>query len=146
MANTIKLKKPVEDFVRNWLTNKYNKQFFKNDTELKLITGGKHRFDIVSQDLSIIGDIKSSTTRLNGKVGVGTWKSVFMDLYYLSLVKADKKLMILTNKEFFKFFKNKSKGKIWPDTELLYCKLPDNLLKDISEVSKFARNEIGKKN
>lgn len=145
MANTVKLKKPVEDYVRVWLSSKYNIQFNEGEKQIDLSTGGKHRFDIVSQDGSIIGDIKSSAVRPDGKVGAGTIKSVFLDLYYLSLVKADKKLMVLTNKDFFKVFENRAKGKILPDTELVYCELPASLSKEVLEINRMARGEISKR-
>ena len=60
-----------------------------------------HEFDFVSEDGSIVGEIKST-----GK----DYKAVLVDCLYLSKIEAKKKLIILTNPQFYRLFKRKYEG------------------------------------
>jgi hypothetical protein len=145
MANTNDLKTLVELYVRGWLTNRYHQSFEERELPLKLITGGEHRFDTVSKDRTTVGGIKATSLREGGGVGAGAVKSAFTELYFLSLVKADRKLLILTDKGFYELFKRRASGKILPDIEVIYCELPKSLSDRVVEVHKTASGEIGKR-
>ncbi|MDP3792945.1 MAG: hypothetical protein Q8Q89_04450 [bacterium] len=145
MANTNDLKTLVEPYVRGWLTNRYYQPFEEMELPLKLITGGKHRFDIISKSQTIVGGIKTTPLRESGRVGTGAIKSLFTELYFLSLVKAERKLLILTDKGFYELFKRRALGKVLPDTEIIYCELPKSLSYEVAEVHKTASKEIGKR-
>lgn len=145
MANTNELKNVIEPYVRGRLTDKYGKSFEEREVSLKLKTGGRHRFDIVSQDHTIVGGIKATSLREDGGVGAGAIKSIFTELYFLSIVEAKKKILILTNKGFYDLFKRRSAGKILPDTEVIYCQLPKDLGDKVAGIHKMASGEIGKR-
>ena len=145
MANTNDLKTLVELYVRDWLTNKYHQPFEERELPLKLITGGEHKFDTISKDQTIVGGIKAISLREIGGVGAGAIKSAFTELYFLSLVKAERKLLVLTNKGFYELFKRRALGKVLPDTEVIYCELPKILSDRVAEVHKNASAEIGKR-
>ncbi len=147
MANTQVLKTSVEQFVRKWLAEKYKTSFEDNETSIKLLTGGKHRFDAVSIDASIIAGIKANMERdptSKRRIGTGTVKSAFTELYFLSLTKAKKKLLVLTDHGFFDIMKRMTEGKIWPDMELIYCPLPRDLSAMVADINATCRGEIGK--
>jgi len=145
MANTNLLKILVEPYVRSWLTKKYDIEFENDEKEMHLMTGGIHRFDVVSKDGNVVAGIKTSALRENGKVGTGVIKSTFAELYYLSLMKAKIKLMILTDKGYCDYFRKKSKGKLAKNIKIVHCPLPNNIEKNIAAIHKKCRIEIGKK-
>ncbi len=145
MANTKMLSKLVEPYVRNNLQKEMGCNFYDKDKKLILITGGTHKFDIVSLDKSIIGDIKSSQLRSNGKIGTGAIKSVFFDIYMLTLIKAKKKIMVFTDTEFYNLFKRRSVGKIPADVKIVLVELPDDIKINTKQVHDAAAKEIGKK-
>ncbi|MFZ2310415.1 MAG: hypothetical protein WAW11_02635 [Patescibacteria group bacterium] len=145
MANTKILSQLIEPYIRECLSQKMGLDFYARDTELVLNTGGKHKFDIVSLDKSIIGDIKSHQTRENGNVGIGVRKSVYFDIYMLSLVEAKQKMLILTDKDFYKFFKRISSGKVPSDVEILLMELPADIKLEAKKVHDLASREIGKR-
>ncbi len=142
MANTNLLKTLAEPYVRRWLSSKYDIDFYDYEKELRLITGGVHRFDIVSKDGSIIAGIKTSALRDNGRVGTGVIKSTFTELYFLSLTKAKTKLMILTDKGYYEYFRKVSKGKVDRGIEIIFCYLPKSIKDKIKEVHKTCSEEI----
>ena len=145
MANTNSLSKIVEPFILNKIREELHCDFEPVHTSLKLLTGGEHRFDIVSRDRSIVGDIKSNSVRQNGKVGSGVIKSIYYDIYLLTLVEAKKKMMILTNPNFYKVFSKHSAGKIPFGIDLRLIELPFDLEELVEKDRKLARNEIGKR-
>jgi hypothetical protein len=146
MANTKILSQLIEPYVREKLRQKIGCEFYDKDIKLELVTGGNHKFDIVSLDKNIIGDIKSHQTRENGRAGVGAVKSIYFDIYMLSLVKAKRKVLVLTNKDFYNFFKRISTGKVLPDIEIMLIELPDDIKIKAKEAHNLASKEMGKNN
>lgn len=144
MANT-NLLKDIEHYVRHWCSKKYGIEFETNEKEIQLVTGGIHRFDVVAKDGSVIAGVKTSTLRENGRVGVGTIKSTFTELYFLSLVKANKRLMILTDQGYYTHFRKVSNAKVAEGIEIIYCPLPEEIERNIAIIHKNCREEIGKK-
>lgn len=148
MANTSLLKTLIEPYVRSWLSRTFSIEFELAEIPIRLSTGGLHRFDAVSKDRTIIAGIKSSGLR-NYKsklpIGVGVIKSTFTELYFLSLVKADKKLLILTDEKYYKHFLRVSDGKVAKGIEIIYCSLTNEILAKTASVHKSCSNEIGKK-
>lgn len=107
----------VERFVRSQLEKMFGVPLHKR----KLVVGHDsngmpqiHEFDVVSDDMSIIGEIKS------GKRTGSNYKSALVDCLYLSKVKTQHKMLILTNKEFYKHFKDKSEGIIGKDIHVMH--------------------------
>ncbi len=144
MANTNVLKE-IERYVREWCSRKYGIDLEDHEKSLRLTTGGVHRFDVVSKDGTIIAGIKTSAMRENERVSVGVIKSTFAELYFLSLVKASKKLMILTDKSYCEHFRRISNGKVADGIEIVNCTLPKDIEANVVAVHKNCRKEIGKK-
>lgn len=144
MANT-NILKDVEQHVRRWCFKKYDIKFHDHEKEIRLLSGGVHRFDVMAKDGSIVAGIKTSALRDNGTVGAGVIKSTYTELYFLSLVNAAKKLMILTDEGYCKHFRRISKGKVADGIEIIHCPLPRMLRGSVATVHKNCRKEIGKK-
>ena len=73
-----------------------------------------HEFDLVSDDMSIIGEIKS------GRKSRGNFLGALSDCLFLAKIEASKKLLILTDKEFYRYFKVRSEGVISRDIEIMF--------------------------
>ena len=99
----------VEEFVRTKLGEMFGTIFRKQ----KLLVGYDsknrpkvHEFDLVSDDMRIIGEIKS------GRCISENYRSALVDCFYLSKVKAQTKLMVFTDKKLYEHFKDNSEGLI----------------------------------
>ena len=77
-----------------------------------------HEFDFVSDDGQIVGEIKSTT-----KISRNSYVSVLNDCFYLSRLQAKRKILVLTNKDFYRYFKAKSDGIIPNDIEVMHIPL-----------------------
>ncbi len=145
MADTQKYKTKIEPYVRRWLTKKFNKSFKKEETELRLRSGGRHRFDAVSKDRKIVAGIRSSVGRKHQWGEGGKIKATYTKILFLSQVRAQKRLLVFTDKLFFEKFKKRSEFKYPKTVELIYCPL-SRVLKRIATGSyKKSSREIGKK-
>jgi len=146
MADTTLLKAKVEPFVTAWLEGKYPSHTFskrplpvgsKRDGSLAL-----HEFDAVSEDNSIVAVIKSHSGKTSGgKRPAGKIGMVYQELYFLTLVDAKLKLVILTDEEFYGIFIKESEGKVAQDIEIHLCKLPGELQREVDKVRQKASYE-----
>lgn len=122
----------AERIVRNLLADKFQKNFYTKRRDRTLIVGNrsngeeiKHEFDLVSEDKTIIGEVKSdkytkkhhSNTRLPRILGA---------CRYLELIKAKKKLLVLTNKRMYEIIKHDLDGLISSDIEIIYINTQNN--------------------
>lgn len=148
MANTNLLKTLVEPYVREWVSREYKISISSKETEIKLVSGGMHRFDVVSDDGTLVGGVKTSPLRPSSSgptVSPGTIKSTYTELYFLSLANAKKKLMILTDRDYYKKFVRDSRGKVAGGIEIVYCPLNDQIRHKITAIHEECRREIGKR-
>jgi len=122
----------AERIVRKLLEDKFQKKFYTRRRDRTLIVGHrsngeeiKHEFDLVSEDKSIIGEVKSdkytkkahSNTRLPRMLAA---------CRYLELIKAKKKLFVLTNEEMHEIIKHDLDGLINPDIKIIYIDTQKN--------------------
>jgi len=141
MANTTYMKNQVEDWVRNWLDQQYPGSHFKKDT-LKLTTGGNHEFDAVSQENSIIAGITGHSWKTKGgNLPSAKYDGLYRELYFLSLIRATKKLLVLTNEDMYRDFVNRSKGKVAQGIEISFCQLPVEMRQKVAQVQQKASEE-----
>jgi len=75
-----------------------------------------HEFDLVSKDSDILGEVKSC------RINATSFKGALNDCFYLSKVKARRKMLVLTNKDFYSYFKRKSDGLVTSDIEIILVK------------------------
>lgn len=97
----------IEKLVRSKLAEMFGTKFRKG----KLIIGCDskkipqlHEFDLISEDMNIVGEIKS------GKCTRTNYNLALVDCLYLSKIKAQTKLMVLTDKQLYNYFKERFKG------------------------------------
>ncbi len=141
MADTTPLKE-VEPFIHNWLHNKFQATFSRRRVP---ITKGQGFFEFgaVSEDGQIVAVIRRSSGKTSGKKSPSAKiQTIFKDIQSLSLIKAATKLIVITDPEFLAIAKNKTRGKLPDDIELLHCPLPSDLALVVQSVRQEASEEI----
>ena len=147
VVKTIELKTKVEPFIRRELEKTYTRHTF---TEKALPLRRKrdgiyavHKFDAVSEDNTIVASIKSHSWQTSGgNLPSGKIGQIYQSLYFLSLVDAKTKLLILTNREAYEGFLRVSDGKIAEDIEIKLCALPLELQLLVNKVLQKASQEM----
>lgn len=145
MANTRFLKTKIEPYVRDWLTNKFGKPFRSEFLSLSGVKdrSARHEFDAVSEDRKIVCGIKTASwTTSGGKRGSGKIQGAYAELYFLDHVETDVKYLVLTDPEFYEKFREDSRGKLPPRTDLLHCPLPEDLKREVEKIRTTSRSEL----
>ena len=106
-------------------------------------TAGQHQFGAVSEDGNIVASVKSLSGRTTGEnLPTAKINSSYAEIYYLSLVQAEKRLLVLTDLEFYRLFCKQSKGMVIRGVDILHCPLPPELERVKNEVRIAASAEI----
>ena len=147
MANTKALKTEVECYVRNELEKDFpGHTFAEKAMQLRKKRDGTfaiHKFDAVSEDNSIVANIKSHSWKTSGgKNPAGKIASIFQAIHFLGLVRAETRLLILTDKTTYNAFMVESDGKLPEGIETRLYELPAQLQKLVSEVQRKASEEM----
>lgn len=141
MANTMVMKRKVEDFVRAALCEEYGQPF--ETRFLRLTTGGRHEFDAVSADGTIVASIKASSGLTSGgRIPAGKIKDSIAELYYLTLVDAPVRILVLTTPAFHTLFTRAVEGALPGEIELRLIPLPPDLQKEVDAVVEIASREV----
>ncbi len=141
MANTLYLKQVVEEVVRQQLAQQFGIPF-KSRT-LTLVSGGKHEFDAVSEDEKVVASIKSASGRTSsGLRPAGKINAAVAELYYLTLIEAPTRLLVLTNKEFYEIMKKHLEGRLAPGIDLMFIPLPKNVQEQVAATQALASREV----
>ncbi len=117
-----------ESRVRQRIGERYGVQLEKR----RLVIGRKangvevfHEFDGVSPDRQFVMECKTNTlntaVRPRGRYDSAIKPALLMDLYMLSLAKADKKLLVLTDRPLFDLCIQDMDGLLAPDTQIVFC-------------------------
>ena len=142
MANTSYLRYVVEPWVREQLKEKFGRDFSPKD--LVLAPGGFHEFDAVSTDGHIVGSIKANSGLTSGgNHPSGKVATVLNEVYYLTLVQAEERLLILTNPEFHAIFVKTMAGRIAAGVEVVLIRLPVEMQANVDAVTGRASKEMG---
>ena len=141
VANTRYLTTIVEDHVRRALSERHGVIFEKR--VLTLTTGGQHEFDAVAVDGSIVASIKSASGRTaGGRVPSGKIKDSIAELYFLSLIEAPRRMLMLTTPEFHEIFCRKLEGQVAPGLEIVCEPLPPKVQAEVEAVQQTASAEV----
>jgi hypothetical protein len=146
VADTRILKSKVESFVRDWLEARFGQKFGTKFLLLKGVQGEakSHEFDAVSMDGSIVCGIKTASWKTSGgKRGSGKVQGAFTELYFLHLIDAQQKYLVLTDPEFFRCFAKECDGRLEVGLGLLHCPLPPDLCREIELIRSASRSELG---
>jgi len=149
MAKTTELRE-VELFVREQLGNDYpSYTFTEKPLRLRKKKDGTyafHKFDAVSEDNTIVASIKShSWLTSGGKRPAGKIGQIYQSLYFLSLVDAKTKLLILTDKEAYDGFLIESDGKLAEGIDIKFYPLSPELQVRVKGVQQKASQEMSQK-
>ena len=141
MADTRYLTTTVEDYVRSVLAQKHGTTFEK--VSLTLTTGGKHEFDAVSADRAIVASIKATSGKTaSGKMPQGKFNNALAELYYLSLVEAPQRMLVLTYPPFAALLKTKIAGALPSGIVIETVPLPPDMQTIVDRVLAVASKEV----
>lgn len=141
MVNTRVLTVEVERHVREVLAARYDQPFAKR--VLRLPSGGSHEFDAVSVDGMIVASVKSAGGRTaSGKHPGGKVNGAIAELYFLSLITAPTRALVLTTPEFHKIFTTTMAGKIADGIDVELVPLPPQLQAQVNRVQQLASLEV----
>ncbi len=146
MANTAAYRE-AEDYVRNTaLPELFHQPFEKEFLPVGRKDDGNtatHEFDAVSKDQTVVVSIKALSGRTaGGRNPSGKVNDANAELLFLSLVRASRRLLVLTDDSFFKLFKRKSDGKRPPGVELLHVPLPHSIREKLERATQIASKEV----
>lgn len=141
MANTRYLTTEVENYVRQSLEERFGVAFHKR--VLNLTTGGRHEFDAVSPDGQIVASIKATSGKTaGGKIPSGKFNNAISELYYLTLLDAPVRMLVLTYPPFREMLVAKVKGALVPGITLECVPLPDYMQREVDRVLAVASKEV----
>jgi hypothetical protein len=140
MANTRYLTTAVEDEVRHSLSERHQSSFHRRT--MRLQTGGEHEFGAVSDNGRIIASIKTaSPSGPGGRDPAAKVVNCFAELYFLSLVRARRRLLVLTSVEFCELFRTLAQGKVAAGIEIVHVPLSAGVQARVSAVQLAAGDE-----
>lgn len=141
MANTAMLRYKVEPHVRAKLEQEFGQSF--SSKRLPLPGGATREFDAVSHDGSVVVSIKTSSGLTSGgRRPAGKINSCTADLYYLSLLDAPVRRLVLTNPDFHEIFTTVMRGAIAAGVTVELVELPPELQAEVDSVIAEASSEI----
>jgi hypothetical protein len=141
MASTAKLRYKVEPYIRRLLEDEFDQPF--SSQRLELPGGATREFDAVSADGSVVVAVKTSSGLTSGgNKPSGKVKGAITDLYYLSLIDAPVRRLVLTNPEFYDIFTTDMAGAIADGIDVVLVPLPAELQAMVDEVIAEAVDEI----
>lgn len=127
MADT-RIQLEVEGWVRkHWMPTQYGKKFRRE--RLKLRSGGMFEFDAVCEDDKIVATISTSGSLTSGgKHGVGKMMKLRSDMLFLLLTKAERRIIVLTEKDMYdRCIAEHQGGRVPPEIEFALAVIPDEL-------------------
>ena len=133
MASNYQRGKNAEIKAAEWLRAKYGMNFAKKTLRLGSKSNGTpllHSFDLVSDDNQIVVEVKSHQMTKSGNTPSGKVSDTYQACSMLERVNVGKKLLILTDPDFYDLFKRCSDGKISTEIKLV-------LLNDDKKARKF---------
>jgi hypothetical protein len=129
MADT-RIQTEVEDWVRrNWMPSHFGTKFSRE--RLPLRSGGVFDFDAVSEDHSIVASISTSGSKTSGgKNAVGKILKLRSDMLFLTMVEAEKRVIVLTERDMCDQCENEAPGgRVPQEIEFVCATIPDDLRK-----------------
>lgn len=141
MADTTYITKVVEPYIRSELAKEFGVPFEKRI--LHLITGGTHEFDAVSDDLQIVGAIKTAGGKtVSGKNPSGKIKGAEADIRLLTIVSAANRMLVLTFAEFHQIMEKRLIKRPVPGIYLKLIELPEEMREKVEEIQRKASSEV----
>ncbi len=143
MANT-RVQSEVEEWVRsNWMPEHLGIESSRRD--MVLASGGKCSFDAVSVDGKVVAMISTSNAQTaSGKRAVAKLIKIRADIYFLLLVNAVRRLVILTEFDMFELCKKEQAelGRVPLAIEFRHAQLSEGLKKQLEASKQIASREV----
>jgi len=142
MADT-RVQLEVEDWVRReWMPRQFGQRFRRE--RVLLTSGGVFDFDAVSEDNTVVATISTSGgTTSSGKLAVGKLLKIRSDMLFLMLVKAQRRIVVLTELDMLGVcIKEREGGRVPPEIEFLQASIPDGLAEKLKAARKLASMEV----
>ena len=141
MANTQFIKTDVEPWVRQHLEAENGQPF--SSQFLNLSTGGKHEFDAVSADRTVVVSIKSASgLTAGGNLPQGKFHNAIAEVYFLSLISASRRTLLTTNRKFHQLLEKRMKGLLPVGVTLQCLELPVEMQKQLDDIIATASKEV----
>jgi hypothetical protein len=143
MPNSYFVKQEIEPYVHAQLKKEFQCEFSK--LHMPLTTGGYHEFDAVSDNGEIVASIKSIGGKTkSGKFAAANYLACVAELYFLSLVHADQRFLVLTDSEMHKQLENRliAKNRLASGIDLKLVQLPDDLHLGMQALRAVSRKEV----
>jgi len=141
VANTVYYKTHVEPYVREQLERLHGQGF--SSKVCRLTTGGTHEFDAVSDDATIVASIKSlSGKTATGKNPAGKIYACFAELYFLTLVEAPRRMLVLTTPDFHEIFTRNLRGRLYPGITVELIVVSPEIQAEIDRIKGIASEEV----
>jgi hypothetical protein len=143
VANTSYLRYTVEPWVRGRLAERYGQAF--SPRVLPLAPGGTHEFDAVSNDGCIVASIKANSGLTSGgNHPTGKVATCLNEVYFLTLVAASERLLVLTNPDFHRIFTRATAGQIDPRVKVELLPLSSAMQQIVDGVTALASKEMSR--
>ena len=142
MADT-RIQLEVEDWIRkNWMPTRFGMSFRRE--RLPLRSGGFFDFDAVSSDDSIVASISTSGSKTSrGKHASGKLLKLRSDMLFLTLVEANHRLLILSERDMFELCeKEAAGGRVPPEIKFECAEIPDLLRERLVSARAKASSEV----
>lgn len=141
MADSTYYKPHVEPYVRAELGRIHGVRF--ESRILTLTIGGTHEFDAVAEDESIVASIKSPSGKTKrGKRPAAKYSTCLAELYFLSLIEAPKRMLVLTTPEWHAMFERHIEGRLAPGLSVELLKLSPELQNEVDRHRDVASDEV----
>ena len=141
MANTSYLRREVESYVRGQLAAEFGQPFAA--IVLPIDPGGRHEFDAVAADRTVVASVKSASgLTAGGRNPSGKIKDCLAELYYLSLVAAPIRRLVLTTPAFFQIFTRATLGAVARGIEVVCVPLPADIQAQVDLIVGQASREV----
>jgi len=144
MADTSSQKKAEIWIVGHYLPQRFEGIPFKEQA-VPLVWGGKFAFDAVSEDLSIIALVSTSTAKTSGgKQATAKIQKLKCDTLYLTNVSVPcRKILVFSERSMLEHFQKDVKAGRFPsDIELLHAELPADILAEVHAARLVAQQEV----
>lgn len=142
MANT-RTQSRAEGWIRDvWLPLQIGKPFQKQ--KLRLSSGGYFEFDAVSSDQQVVATVSTSRARTSsGRRGAGKMNKIRSDILFLSLRKARRRVVVLTERDMHRNCERQQEmGRLPRWVKFLLVPLPKALAKSLRRARRKSSREV----
>ena len=142
MADT-RVQLEVEEWIRaEWLPEHLGHPFDRE--RVSLTSGGEHSFAAVSRDRRTVATISTGkATTAGGKLGVGKLNKLRADMLFLTMVDADRKLVILTEADMHELcLREVEAGRVPQGIDFVHAAVPLQLRERLDAAREASSREV----